>query len=287
MCRSIIHKSDKYPFANALIAVLLATSVLHSEFPCYAEAPRPEARFRSTHPRENYRHSEKNKQEDRDDAEDSETIVEFTLSFSDSVELTVLESTAQTIGGDEPLLLALEPLTWDYTRWTIQLDRSIALKGWIELIGVNGQVFVVAAAWSDMLQDGRNRADRRLHEVISVEGEAELIDVLPVYADQDVTVSAFVGVDGLAQFPKPFRNPAVNSLLDNIDHDEPLGDSVQLVVLHPIGSLSAAPEKAESDTTPVAASAACCTLGGMCVVYGGDGCPDGTAPVACPCWSGE
>ena len=283
MYRSTIHKPGNYPFAKAFLAFLLASSVLRPEFPCYAEDPRAEVRLRSTQPRGTYRHLEKNKHQDRTDAEDSETTVEFILSFSDPVQLSVLE----TLGGEEPTMLALEPLTWDYTRWAIQLERSIVLDGWIELLGVDGQMYVIAAARIGMLQDGSNPADRRLLDVISVAGEGELIGVVPAYTDQDVTVSAFIGVDKLADFPEPLRNPMINALLDGIDRNESLDDSVQLVVLQPYGFSEADTEKAAGGTTSGPIAASCCVADGVCVVYGGEGCPGGTSPTTCPCWEDE
>ncbi len=283
MYGSTIHKPGNYPFANAFIAVLLAASVLRPTFPCYAEDPRAEVRLRSTQPRGAYRHLEKNKHEDRTDAEDSETTVEFILSFSDSVQLTVME----TLGGDEPTVLALEPLTWDYTRWAIEFDRAIVLDGWIELLAVDGQIYVIAAARIGIPQDGSNPAERRLQEVISIEGEGGLIELLPAYADQAVTVSAFVFVDHLAGFPEPLRNPMINALLDGIDRNESLDDSVQLVVLQPYGVLEADRETIAVDTTPEARAASCCVADGVCVVYGGAGCPNGTSPTTCPCWEEE
>ena len=283
MYRSTIPKPGNYPFAKAFLAAFLATSVLRPEVPCYAEAPRAEVRFRSTQPRGTYRHLEKNKHQDRTDAEDSETTVEFILSFSDPVQLSVLE----TLGGEEPTMLVLEPLTWDYTRWAIQLERSIVLDGWIELLVVDGQMYVIAAARIGMLQDGSNPAERRLQEVIFIEGEGDLVDVLPAYADHSVTVSAFIGVDKLADFPEPLRNPMINALLDGIDRNESFDDSVQLVVLQPYTFLEADTETVAVDTTPQPRAASCCVADEVCVVYGGEGCPGGTSPTTCPCWEGE
>lgn len=279
-------KANDSRFANAFAAILATICVVSAGSLSYADDVRAKRGYRSTESRDVYDRPAGNRQRNANE-EHQETVTEFILSFSDPVELGVLEQLDQTTDREESVVLSVEPLTWDNREWMIRMDRSIISKGRIELLFVEGEVLVFsvlprgAGHDEDHPAAGPSRS-RRLLDSISMDGEAELVDAQPAYTDQDVIVSEWMFIDNVPSFLEAVGSLGADFAVGEINLAGPVDEGALLVVLEQDGSLADAALVAD-DGDLRAALATCCTGGGLCVVYGGDGCPSGTTEVGCPC----
>lgn len=281
-----ICKTHRCQLVHALVMGLATMSLLRPGSPCYAGDTRARARARSTQPRDGYKQAATDRQEDRYEAEDSETAVEVIFSFSDRVQLTVFDATAEMGDSNEPTLLTVEPLRWDDTQWLIQLDSSILSDRQIEFVFVDDQVLVFTVSPGRTNPERSSSDNRLLEETISIEGKGEFIGALPAHAGQGAIVSEVVLIDDLANLLEPFQHPVIDFLLDDIERSGLVDDAVPLVVLQR-KDFSADMRQGGGGAGGVAAAAACCMGGGACDVYGGEGCPSGTVEVSCPCASAK
>lgn len=283
-------KANDSRLANAFAATLATICVVSAGSLSYADDVRAKRGYRSTESRDVYDRPAGNPQRSANE-EHQETAAEFILSFSDPVELGVLEQLDQTTDGEESVALSVEPLTWDNREWMIRMDRSIISNGRIELLFVEGEVLVFSVLPRGAGQDEDHPAaeqlgNRRLLDSIWMDGEAELIDAQPAYVDQDVIVSEWMFIDSLASLPEAVGSLGADLAVGDINLAGPFDEGALLVVLEQDGYLVDT-ESVAGDGDPSTARASCCRGGGMCMVFGGDGCPSGTSEVGCPCASAK
>lgn len=282
MCTRSTFNSSSHQLVRVFVIAVVAVAFAGFESLCCADDVTAKTSTRSAQQRNGYKHLGKSPQAAGHEDEESAAVVELVLSFSDPVQLTVLDIAPQAAGGEKPALLTVEPLTWDDTQWIVQLEISSLSSRQTDFLFLDGQVLVFSASEGGTSQVGANPNNRRLEEIISVDGDGELIEALSFDPDQDISVSTFDLIEDAADLENPLVDSASDCLLDDFDAGTFLKDFAQLVVLQHDASSDDTGQIA-GDPPGEPRGSVCCSGTGACGEYGGDDCPGGTSQVGCPC----